>query len=55
MCTDAFDFRADVYVCQLSCMDSSSQMHGLVFADVYNLRKYFGALSSGMRSTCTAL
>lgn len=55
MRTDAFDFRADMYVCQLSRMDSSSRMHRLVFTDVYNLREYFGGLSLGMHSTCTAL
>ena len=55
LCTDAFDFRADVYVCQLSRMDSSSRMRRLVFTNVYNLHEYFGALSLGMHCTCTAL
>ena len=44
-----------MYVYQLSHMDSSSRMHRLIFTDVYNLREYFGALSLGMHSTCTAL
>ena len=44
-----------MFVSLISCMDSSSRMHRLAFTDVYNLRKYFGGLSLGMHSTCTAL